>query len=114
MSSTYVEAIMTCDSEWIGRRGGIIELMGKNSYRFQTELKDNDGVESRWTVYIAIYDIKSEKEYYTRLRFLMNDDIVPWKNVKKGNKILIYDGMYIVGSLEVISGLKTGEFYEGC
>ena len=84
------------------------------NYHFYTNSKGNDGIEYSWSVFVAIYDIKSENEYYTRIEFLVEDDIAPWEAVKKGNVIPLYMGADIVGKSEIISEPKKGKFYEGC
>lgn len=114
MSRSYVDTIVTWDSEWLERIGGVINLMGMTRYHFYTKVKDNVGVEEAWSIFIAIYDIKNESEYYTRVEFLVQDDIAPWEIVKKGNTIPLYMGSDIVAEAEIISEPKTGEFYEGC
>ena len=114
VSRAYVEAIVTWDDKWLERIGGVINLMGMTYYHFITNSKGNDGVEESWSIFIAIYDIKSEKEYYTRLEFLVEDDIAPWEIVKKGNIIPLYMAADIVAKAEIISEPKIGEFYEGC
>ena len=77
VSRAYVEAIVTWDDKWLERIGGVINLMGMTYYHFITNSKGNDGVEESWSIFIAIYDIKSEKEYYGYILYYENELLRP-------------------------------------